>query len=395
MLAHARKPPVRQLPTSPLRVRTVTIEDMTPGLISAWSELEARAVEPNAYLSPHFVVPAIRYLDPSAPIFITLIETGAPGSPDLVGLGVFRGVVGTRRFPIPHLVAYRSRHSFLGGVLLDRERGPAAMDALFDHLHPLRYLWHGLELNDTWGDGPLSEMIGRATAERGLSRHEWDVRSRAVLMAHDGSDEPDKTMKARDKSIKRCLRKLEERGRVTWTLHRHRPIAETAVESFLELEHRGWKGESGTSLRSNALDEVFFREVVSGFGAAGRALFTELKLDDQVIASTSNFVSGQSGFAFKTGWFPELAKMSPGVLNEVELMRSFLQGPCSDLELFDSGAAEGSYIEKLWTGRRPLASNAIALSSMGRSVLRAGHTVRAFKQRLRAAGWLATEVDAA
>jgi CelD/BcsL family acetyltransferase involved in cellulose biosynthesis len=259
----------------------------------------------------------------------------------------------------------------------------------------LRYLWHGVELVDTWGDGPLSDLMKIATTGRGFTQHEWDVRSRAVLIAHGGSYLPEKTMKARDKGVKRCLRKLEERGRVSWALHRHSQIAEAAVESFLDLEHRGWKGESRTSLRSNALDEAFFREVVAGFGAVGRALFTELKLDDQVIASTSNFVSGQAGFAFKTGWLPDLAKMSPGVLNEVELMRSFLQGPCSDLKLFDSGAAEGSYIEKLWSGRRPLVSNAIALSSMGRSVLRVGYTVRAVKQRLRSAGWIATESEAA
>lgn len=394
MLAQARDPSIRPVSNAPCRVRTVTIQDVTPTLISAWSDLESRAVEPNAYLSPHFVLPAIRYLDPSARIFITLVETGAPGVGDLVGVGVFRAVLGTRRFPIPHLVAYRSRHSFLGGLLLDRERGHDAIDALLDHLYPLRWLWHGLELSDTWGEGPLSEMMKTGAARRGLSHHEWDVRSRAILLPQDGSDLIEKTLKARDKDARRCMRKLEERGRVSWALHRHGPITATAVESFLDLEHRGWKGESRTSLRSNALDEAFFREVVAGFGAVGRALFTELKLDNQVIASTSNFVSGEAGFAFKVGWLPDLAKMSPGVLNEIELLRSVLQGTCSDLKLFDSGAAEGSYIDKLWSGRRSLVSNAIPLSSMGHSVLRVGCTARAVKRRLQSAGWLATESDA-
>ena len=400
MLALARKPPpARPVSGAPFRVRTVTSQDISPGLVSAWSELEMRACEPNAYLSPHFVLPALRHLDPGEPILIVLVESAAPGTGELLGVGVFRPVLGTRRFPIPHLVGYRSKHSFLGGLLLDRERGADALEALFDHLRPLRWRWHGLDLVDVWGDGLQSDLIKDATARRGLFHHERDLRARAVLVTPRGSQArvelAARTLQARDKGARRYLRKLEERGRVSWELHRHAAISDAAVESFLALEHRGWKGESNTSLRSNRAEEAFFRDVVSGFGAVGRALFTELTLDGQVVASTSNFVSGDAGFAFKAGWLPELAKMSPGVLNEVELMRSFLQGRCGDLALFDSGAAAGSYIDKLWSDRRPLVSSAIALSSMGGSVLRVGRAARAVQRRLQSAGLIATESDAA
>ena len=75
--------------------------------------------------------------------------------------------------------------------------------------------------------------------------------------------------------------------------------------------------------------------------------------------------------------------MSPGVLNEVELMRSFQQGACSDLEFFDSGATEGSYMDNLWTGRRTLISTAIASTSIGTAALRASRLASAMKRRLR------------
>ncbi len=354
-------------------------------LREAWCDLEARAIEPNAYLSPHFALPAIRHLDPAAGISIVLIESGAPGSTTLLGAGLFRGVPATRAFPLPHLVAYRSAHSFLSGLLIDRDSARDAVEALFDHLYAIRWRWHGVEMSGTWNDGALSDIVKECVAARGLWREDREPRARALLVSEHRTDQLDSALRARGKQVKRNMRKLEERGQVSWSVQRDAPISESGLESFLHLEHQGWKGESGTSLRSNPAEEAFFRDVVFGFGRVGRALFTELKLNGKVISSTSNFISGRGGFAFKVGWLPELAKMSPGVLNEVELMRSFQQGACSDLEFFDSGATEGSYMDNLWTGRRMLISTAIASTKIGAAALRASRLASAMKRRLRRA----------
>ena len=37
--------------------------EITDRLVSAWVDLESRAIEANAYLSPYFVLPAIKYLE--------------------------------------------------------------------------------------------------------------------------------------------------------------------------------------------------------------------------------------------------------------------------------------------------------------------------------------------
>jgi CelD/BcsL family acetyltransferase involved in cellulose biosynthesis len=361
------------------RVRIVTEKEVSPTMVSAWSELESRSIEPNAYLSPHFVLPAIRHLDPGANVLIALVGRG---STDLAGVGIFRSVSGTRAFPLPHLVAYQSRHSFLNGLLLDRQHAAQALDALFDHLRAMRWWWHGLEFGGTWGDGPLSELINTTAVQRGISRHTWNMRARAILVPSANPDSLDTIVRSRDAG--RRMRRLQECGEVRWTLHRQGGIPERSVETFLDLEHRGWKGESKTSLRSNPADEAFFREAVSRFGAVDRAFFTELSLDNRVIASTSNFISGDVGFAFKIGWLPDLAKLSPGVLNEIELIRRVRQGVCSDLTFLDSGASEGSFIDKLWPSRRPLVSLAIASTCVSQSVLGIVRTARAVKRRLQA-----------
>jgi len=174
-------------------------------------------------------------------------------------------------------------------------------------------------------------------------------------------------------------RRLEERGNVRWMALFGKEVDETSLERFLEIEHMGWKGENGTSLRSRASHEAFFREMVGGFREKGGLFFTEMYLDDAVIASTSNLISGGTGFAFKIGWNPNYAKMGPGVLNEVEFIQ---QAPClcGSLSYIDSGALEGSFIDQLWVGRRVLASGIFGTTSLGRKVLWGLERVRGVKR---------------
>jgi CelD/BcsL family acetyltransferase involved in cellulose biosynthesis len=184
------------------------------------------------------------------------------------------------------------------------------------------------------------------------------------------------------KSLRRLTRRLQEMGEVGWRALSEPDLPEAAVDRFLELEHLGWKGTEGTSLRSQPEDEAFFREVIDGFRSEGRAWFTELSLNGTVISSTSNFVSGRAGFAFKIGWDPAYAKLSPGMLNEIELIR---RAPelFGELEYLDSGAGEGSYIEEFWTGRRALTSGIFATTALGRKALAFVDAARGLKRRLR------------
>ena len=370
------------------QVRTLDARKLPDATLAAWSELEARALEPNAYLSPHFILPALRYLDPAESVLAFLVESvdAVPGTGvRLLGVGIFRVVPATRRFPLPHLIAYRSRHSFLSGLLLDRERAAQALDALLDELRAQSWRWHGIEFEGAWGDGPTHELLRAAAARRGMSHQEWNPHTRAVLLPQAQRAALTANLAAESKDLKRRRRRLDEQGHVSWTLHRRGGIPEKSIEAFLDLEQRGWKGETKTALRSAYADEAFFREAVSRFESQGRMLVTELTLDNRIIASTTNFVSGRAGFAFKIGWLPDLAKVSPGVLNELEMLRRLYDDDgLTDLDFWDSGASEGSFIDKLWPGRRPLVSMTLASTSLGLSVMRLLRGARALRKRYRA-----------
>lgn len=359
-------------------VREVTAAELSPADLRAWSELEARAAEPNAYLSRHFVLPALRHLDPNAKAAIVIVERGGA----LGGLGVFVPTPPTRVCPVPHLAGYLSRHSFLGGMLIEKGAERDVVRAMFAAARR-KVFWQAIVFPWLQADGAVAKAFEEGARELGLAASPSGTRERAVLVPSAGG--PDAVREAlgkRLKEIERCKRRIEETGgAVTWRCLREH-VDDAAVETFLRLEHGGWKSDEHSSLRSDPADESFFKDVVRGFDGESRALFTELRMGDRPIASTSNFVSGGAGFAFKIGWDVELKKYGPGMINEVELVRAAPE-VCADLAWFDSGAAPDSFINKLWPERRTLVSLVVPLTTVAGIGLRLYARVRPLAKRLR------------
>lgn len=360
-------------------VRSVDRRGLTDRDLDAWIGLEASALEPQPGLSPHFLLPALAHLDPQLPAQILFVEAGHPGARTLIGAGVFVPNAGTRQFPLPHLVAYRSRHSFGSGLLLDAARADDALLGLIRHaakaekpLWERLGRWHGLRFEKFWGDGPTYDRLRSLAEGSQVSVRESNRRIRATLWPHRDATLIEKAAAEQPRDVRRRMRRLKEAGTASWRLHRSAGVPAPSVESFLVLEHEGWKGEQGTSLRSHPEEEAFFREMVERFGADKRAIFCELVLNDRVIASTCNFVAGTRALAFKIGWDSQFAEVSPGIANELEMLRQMSTHPeLKDLEFWDSGAAEGSYIQRLWNGRRPLIDLTVATTLLGRSALHA------------------------
>jgi hypothetical protein len=144
-----------------LSVRVRHLAELDEGTDEAWVRLERRAVDANAFLSPHFVRPALRHLEPDLdPVVLT---ASAPDG-ELVGLGVFRDRGPSRRFPLRHLGAFRSKHSYLSGWLLDRDAAPEAMRALLGYVSTPGTLWHGVVFPHAPADVAHGLMLEAADA---------------------------------------------------------------------------------------------------------------------------------------------------------------------------------------------------------------------------------------
>lgn len=369
-------------------VRDLAPTDLAPSDVRAWGRLEQRAVEANACLSPHFVLPALRHLHPAPKdVRVLLVErTPRDGARELVAVGVFHRSLGDRSFPAPHWRAYTSVHSPVGTPMVDRRCVQPALKVMLDRLGQGSDGVRSVVVPLVDPDGPVAQALQALTAERGAALRWGGVQERAMLrpaMAGEASAR-EALGTRRHKDLLRCERRLAERGPVAWNGWRNGPIAE-AGERFLDLEHAGWKGECGDSLRSSPGGEAFFREMVAGFAAEGRALFTELSVAGRAIASTANVVSGDTLLAFKIGWDPAYRAMSVGMLNELAFVRQAAD-LCGDLAWVDSGAAPDSFIGQLWPDRRrigllvaPLSRRAdlVAASCFGlRSLSRHPHRKR-------------------
>lgn len=351
--------------------------------LAAWQALENRALEPNGYLSPHFVLPALQHLDPQLEPALFVAEHTVEGERRLLGLALLhRGAPG-RALPLPHLRAYQSRHSYLGHWLLDRQHAADAATALLQAMRRHHPWAAAVVLPDAPLDGAQAAALHTAAARIGSRCTVTNPQTRAVLMpAHAGAAALRERLGPKQHANnERCRRRLQEQGPLAWEALRG-SVSDAAIETFLALEHGGWKRDHGTSLRSQPADEAFFVAMARRFAAVGQALFTELKLDGRVIASTANFISGDLGFAFKVGWDEAYRKFGAGILNEGEFVRH-AQEVCADLRCIDSGAQPASFIEMLWPEQRAIGTVQIPLRAPGRWALAAAGTLRAWRQARR------------
>jgi CelD/BcsL family acetyltransferase involved in cellulose biosynthesis len=283
---------------------------------------------------------------------------------------------------LPHLKAFRSDHSYLTGFLFDRDEGEAALRVLFDFFRRNGSQWHGLDFEHMPSCGAQAELVFRVAREFGCSWHERMRTPRAVFVPVKGGDTYLQAHLSvhRLKRLRQGWRRLERKGIVRWKTLYGQEVTASHIESFLDLEHRGWKAEKGTSIRSHQSHEAFFREMVEGFRKGGCLFFTELLLNETVIASTSNLVSGGVGFAFKIGWNPDYSDASPGLMNELAFVRD-VKGPCRSLSYIDSGAEGGSFVDSLWKERRVLTSGIFDTTSIARMVLSGADKIRKVRRR--------------
>lgn len=370
------------------RVRSVAADQITDRDVHAWSELEGRALEPNACLSPYFVRPAARHLAlPRMPV-VHFVDRCHAGHSQLIAVGVFCERQQTLRSPVRGLTSLWSEHVLGSGLLLDREWPSDALRNLLasvqrDHRYDL------VELPLVWADEELVPLTGAILTEFGTTPLLEAHYDRAILRPTSCPTQLEsRQLTRRVTDLDRRFRRLQELGEVTWRWHRQEGIPAASIGRFLELENMGWKAAQGTALGATAAGESFFREMVAGFASERRAFFSEMVLDSTVIASTANFISGEAGFAFKIGWDPAFRDKSPGLLNELGFMRN-AHVFVGDLTFIDSGAAAGSFIGTLWPDRRPLAKLSMPLSN------RVHFTVRSIdraRQVWRSAKALSTKV---
>ena len=367
-----------------LVVQEVARQDVTPELIQRWRDLESRSCHVNAFMSPEFLLPAWRYLEPDGNSFLITVEDRQSGR--LTALGCFQESPATRELPLPHLMAAKTVHTFRTGMLLDNETASQTLDAWLVYIQ--RHLkWGGVVIPNLRLDSILAQRIQAALRDRNLSWHPRVKGTSAAFFSPIVSAETvsEHLSAHRRKSLRQKQRILEGWGPVRLRWIDHPDEVAQAIEQFLILEDAGWKGVAGTSLKSETGAADFLRSMATGFFERDRLVLTQLLAGDHVVASSVNLRGASTLFAFKIGWDPQFAKTSPGMLHQ-NLLLPLVYEDFPDVTCLDSCARPGSFLEEIWPHRINVADVIIPTSRMASSALAAIDSVRYLKNQLKNLG---------
>ncbi|WP_345752391.1 GNAT family N-acetyltransferase [Microbacterium rhizophilus] len=380
----------------------VRAAELTADDIARWRELAERAIEPNVYLDPRWLLPSLRF-HPDAPDLSLVLVEDRDGLRGLLAFTVepvwqglpFRAASTAGRF----LHMHAERHH----PLIDHQDPVATLGALLDGLKQAR-LPGLVVLHKFVGDGPLATALAQVAAERNALvveelRQPWAfaTRSRAASAAA-ASEEPDvplalvtdvdlPTAGAKTvKELRRCARALQRDVDAPVVLA-DRSADPGAVGRFLELQASGWKGDAdagGLALALHDSTEQWFRSILDEFRSDGELRLFSLEAGDAVLYMGVYLVSGSGVFGFLDSYDEAFRRFGVGHLGRVlGLHRLASSDPARfvdpDVDPFYRSATV------LYPDRRDRVNLVIAQGATARAMLHALPAARAIRDRARRA----------
>ena len=310
--------------------------------------LAADAVEPNPFFSPPLLRPALRLLASEDVKPVIVRDSG--GEP--IAFAPMRPIRGYSRLPVRYAATWMHDHCFFAAPLIRRGCEQAAFGGLFaaaDHLGAF------LRLAALDADGALAAAAARVAMEEHRKTSLSGAYQRAMLR---GGFNAEATLNAalpgkKRKELRRQMNRLGDIGPVAFeTLLPGGPL-DLWTDKFLTLEASGWKGREGTALASRPEHAAFLRDAVRRAHEAKTLQFCQLSCGETTVAMIINFIERGAAYSFKIAFDEAYARYSPGVLLEIELLKSLALR--TDLAFIDSCAQpDHPMIDSIWRERRTI-----------------------------------------
>jgi CelD/BcsL family acetyltransferase involved in cellulose biosynthesis len=268
--------------------------------VDRWRDLAARALEPNPFMEADFVVPAARFLG-DEPRLLTVSD-----GEDLRACVAVVRVPRWRGVPWPALVTWRHDYCFLGSPLVDRVHSVDALRALIEVASPRVLVLEWLRTG-----GAVWDTLSAVLADQATPPVSYETFQRPMAHRIQGAFTVDASARRRRRLGElRTWMGDELDGEVEVT---QRAGDRRALEQFLALEARGWKGRAGTALALRPGHAEFMRDMCGRFAAAGRLHLESLEVDGEPVAMVCGLVAGPGVFWFKTAYDERYSRASPGV----------------------------------------------------------------------------------
>ncbi len=176
-----------------------------------WRNLAQRALEPNPFQEPEFVLPLSETLLCDDDLRILTVVDSSTGH--WLAAWVLHSRASTFSRPLAHLRALESPYSFLDSPLIDRQHSRLAIQDMLRYLNRQR-VWHGLRLSVSRTASEQAREWDRQASRVGLMVDRDRVWSRAVtdLPGFDPQQPLQQCSRSRRKSLLKARRWLESQG---------------------------------------------------------------------------------------------------------------------------------------------------------------------------------------
>ena len=334
-----------------MHARVISLARIKPADERAWRRLAARAIEPNPFYEPDFLLPACRRLRHGRQAGLVAVEEAGSFHAVLpVPWAALPGV------PLPVVTSWRHLYGYLGTPLLAPEQPAEAARCLLSALRHSAVWPRVMVLELVGDDGPAATSLHDAAARLGLAIQVHGPAERAVFRADEGSGDALPASIRRERRAKaRQWRRLCAEGGDPAVVDRSQDTA--APAEFLRVEASGWKGRAGTALASRPQDAAFYREVAERFQASGRLRLYALEQGGATLAMQTSLRADHAVFDWKAAYDERFAGFGPGAqlqLRVLELERG------RGADWIDSCAdPSDGHQSRLVPGRRSIATLAI------------------------------------
>lgn len=165
-----------------------------------------------------------------------------------------------------------------------------------------------------------------------------------------------------NQSLLRRERKLATHGRLNYVVIEGNSAAGgKMLESFLELEAKGWKGRRRTALASRPDSLAFARQAFAG--SSPKVLYECLLLNDQPLAVNVNLLAGGVLYTVKAAFDEDYRGYSPG--NLLDRHTIALSTGDGSIRRVDSCAQPGHPLEQHWRETETISAVLVDWSGIG------------------------------
>lgn len=360
-----------------MRAELVDLADLGEPGLGRWRELAARALEPNPFYEPEYLLPLAEGLGQLDAVRLLVVSEATEWIACMP-------VHGERwhRIPLRSRASWRGHllYGLLGTPLIAADRAPEATAALVDGMMSgSRITYAAFE----WvpASGPVAALLATSLAGRRPDPIEFERFERAALRRRPEPTYLLETLGSkRRRELRRQRRKLGEALEAE-PLTVDRAGDDGAYGEFVALEAASPKSAGGTVLAATPGHAQFFKRMCRSFAELGRLQLLSLQAGRQTVASKCNLVAGDGIFCFKIAYDQRWAQLSPGIQLELDTLEIFHSR--TSAAFMDSCAdPKNKMINRLWPDRRELSTQVLPTGGIaGRAAVPALLAARAIRDR--------------